>query len=343
MTNLTRKTVLVTGGTGFVAGWTIYKLLQQGYQVRTTVRSKEKEQRVWNTLSGTGADLTRLSVYIAELTDDKGWSEAVAGANYVLHIASPLVAGNQDDLQAFVVPARDGTLRVLQAAVDAGIERVVMTSSLAAATPDVSSVDQKVNESLWSDPNDKNLNAYRKSKAIAEKSAWDFMNVKSSRTSLTTVLPGAIFGPVLSASVPSSIEVIRNIVQGKGPGNPKIGFEIVDVRDLADLHIRAMTDPKASGQRYIASGGYMVMSEIAAFLKQELGAMGKKITTRSIPDFVLRSAARLNPSLGSLVPMLGRKFRYTSEKARSELGWDPRPSEETVLDSARKLIEFHLL
>ncbi|MFB5265615.1 SDR family oxidoreductase [Paenibacillus enshidis] len=343
MKDQNKQTVLVTGGTGFVAGWTIYELLRWGYKVRTTVRSKEKELSVRNMLSDIGIDTSPLSFYIAELTSDEGWNEAVAGVEYVLHIASPLVTGDHDDLNAFVIPARDGALRVLRAAINASVERVVMTSSLAAATPDISSENQQVNESFWSDPNDKNLNSYRKSKAIAEKAAWDFMKEHTSKTTLATILPGAIFGPILSAPVPSSIGVIQNLVQGKGPGNPNIGFEIVDVRDLADLHIRAMTEPKASGQRYIASSGYMRMVDMAKYLKQKLGEEGKKITTRSIPDFVLKSAAKLNPSLASLVPMLGRKFRYTSKKARSELGWNPRPVEETVLDSAKKLIESHLI
>nr|WP_231116871.1 NAD-dependent epimerase/dehydratase family protein [Paenibacillus polymyxa] len=343
MKDQNKQTVLVTGGTGFVAGWAIYELLKRGYRVRTTVRSKEKELLIRKMIQGIGIDTSPLSFYIAELTSDEGWNQAMAGVEYVLHIASPLVAGEHDDLNAFVIPARDGALRVLRSAVNANVGRVVMTSSLAAATPDISSEDQQVNESFWSDPNDKNLNSYRKSKAIAERAAWDFMKETPCKTTLATILPGAIFGSFLSASVPRSIEVIQKLVQGGGPGNPKIGFEIVDVRDLVDLHIRAMTEPKASGQRYIASSGYMRLVDMAKFLKQELGEAGKKITTRSIPDLVLKNAAKLNPSLASLVPMLGRKFRYTSEKARSELGWNPRPAEETVLDSAKKLIESHLI
>ncbi|WP_042161481.1 SDR family oxidoreductase [Paenibacillus gorillae] len=338
-----KQTVLVTGGTGFVAGWAIYELIRQGYKVRTTVRSKEKELSVLNMLSGVGIDTSPLSFHIAELTSDEGWDAAMAGVDYVLHIASPLVAGDPDDLDAFVIPARDGALRVLRAAVNANVERVVMTSSLAAATPDISSEDQQVNETFWSDPNDNNLNAYRKSKAIAEKAAWDYMKEHTSKTTLTTVLPGAIFGPILSASVPSSIGVIQKLVQGEGPGHPNIGFEIIDVRDLVDLHIRAMTEPKASGQRYIAVNGYMMMIEMAKFLKQALGEAGNKIAIQSIPDSVLKDAAKTNPSLASLVPMLGRKFRYTSNKAKSELDWSPRPAEETVLDSANKLIDFHLI
>lgn len=343
MKDQNQKTVLVTGGTGFVAGWAIYELLRQGYKVRTTVRSKEKELSLRNMFSGVGIDTSPLSFYLAELTSDEGWNEVMVGVDYVLHIASPLVAGDPDDLDAFVIPARDGALRVLRAAVNANVERVVITSSLAAATPDISSEDQQVNESLWSNPNDKNLNAYRKSKAIAEKAAWDYMKEHKSKTSLATILPGAIFGPILFAPVPSSIGVIQKLVQGEGPGHPNIGFEIVDVRDLVDLHIRAMVEPKATGQRYIASNGYMRMIDMAKFLKHELGEAGIKITTESIPDDVLKSAAKSNPSLASLVPMLGRKFRYTSKKAKSELGWSPRPAEVTVLDSANKLIDSHLI
>lgn len=343
MTNQNNKTVLVTGGTGFVAGWAIYELLKQGYGVRTTVRSKEKETYILNTLLNMGIDTDALSFYVADLTRDDGWKAAVTGVDYVLHIASPLTAGNQDDLDSFVGPARDGAVRVIREAINAGVERVVMTSSLAAATPDISNKDQHINETLWTDPNDKNLNAYRKSKAIAEKAAWDFMKGQNSKTTLTTILPGAIFGPVLFTDVASSIEVIQRLIHGKGVGNPKIGFEIVDVRDLVDLHIRAMTNPQAAGQRYIASSGFMWMNDMAKFLKEELGEIGKNIPTKTIPDFVLRSAAKMNPSLGSLVPMLGRKFRYTSAKARTQLNWSPRPVEETVLDSAKKLEELKII
>ncbi|QKE74969.1 NAD-dependent epimerase/dehydratase family protein [Arthrobacter citreus] len=337
------KTVLVTGGTGFVGGWAILKLLKQGYKVRTTIRSKDKEQVVINTISNYIKDTDQLSFCIADLTNDEGWNEAVEGVDYVFHIASPLSIGNTDDLDSYVVPARDGTLRVLRASVKSGVKRVIMTSSLAAATPDISNQDQQVNETLWTDPNDKNINAYRVSKVIAEKAAWDFMREQNSATELTTILPGAIFGPILSANVPSSIEVIQRIIKGNGPGNPKIGFEIVDVRDLVDLHILAMTEPSAAGERYIASSGYLLMNNIAKLLKHELGEVGKNISTRSIPDFVLKSAAKVNPAFRALVPMLGRKFRYTSEKARVQLGWKPLPVEVTVLDSARKLMEFRVL
>ncbi|MCL1632968.1 aldehyde reductase [Sporolactobacillus sp. CPB3-1] len=343
MTQSNNKTVLVTGGTGFVAGWAIHELLKQGYVVRTTVRSEEKKENLQNDFLHRGMDTHALTVYVADLTSDEGWKEVVTGANYVLHIASPLSAENQDDLDSFVGPARDGAIRVIREAVKAGVERVVMTSSLAAATPEISNKDQHINESLWTNPNDKNLNAYRKSKAIAEKAAWDFMKEQNSKTTLTTILPGAIFGPVLFPTIPGSIEVIQRLIQGKGMGNPKIRFEIVDVRDLVDLHIRAMIHPQAAGQRYIATGGFMWMNDVAKFLKEKLGEKGKNIPTKTIPDFVLRSAAKITPSLGSLVPMLGRKFRYTSAKAKTQLNWNPRPVEETILDSARKLEAFKLI
>ncbi|UQZ75048.1 epimerase [Niallia circulans] len=343
MTNKNNKTVLVTGGSGFVAGWAIHDLLKQGYNVRTTVRSEKKGVYISNSLLNIGIDTKFLSFFVADLESDDGWKEAMIGVDYVLHIASPLTTGNNDDLDTFIGPARDGAMRVIREAVNAGVERVVMTSSLAAATPDISNKDQHINEALWTNLNDKNLNAYRKSKAIAEKAAWDFIKEKNSKTTLTTILPGAIFGPILYANVPSSIEVIQQLIQGKGLGNPKIGFEIVDVRDLVDLHIRAMTNPKAAGQRYIASSGFMWMNDMAKFLKEELGEVGKNIPTKTIPDFILRSAAKMNPSLASLVPMLGRKFRYTSEKARTQLNWSPRLVEETILDSAKKLTKLKLI
>ena len=299
-------TVLVTGGTGFVAGWTIAQLLDQGHDVRTTVRSRRPA------VSGS------YEVVQADLTTDIGWAAAMSGVKYVLHVASPL--GGEGDL---VGPARDGTLRVLRAAVDAGVERVVMTSSCAAATPPPGSTGE-FDETLWTDPAQK-LDEYRKSKVLAERAAWEFVRGKD--TSFVTVLPGAVFGPVRSKDNLGSVRVIGRMLDGL-PGVPRVGLAIVDVRDVADLHIRAMTSPDAAGERFIAVSEFMWMADVARTLN---------VPARELPNFVVRAASLVQKDLRPLVPMLGRRYTHSHAKASRMLGWAPRPAATTVLECAASL------
>lgn len=335
-----QETVLVTGGTGFVASWCITKLLKQGYIVRTTIRSRSKEERVRKTISENVDIENRLSFYVADLTSDDGWNEAVQGCDYVLHVASPLGIDNTKDPDMLIIPAREGTLRVLNAATRAGVKRVVMTSSCAAATPSKSNWSQDIDESFWSDPDNKELNAYRKSKVLAEMAAWEYIESSGGSTSLATILPGAIFGPALSKDNLGSLQVIERVIFAKIPGNPRIGFEIVDVRDLADLHILAMKSPEAAGQRFIATSEHMWMADIAKVLRDNLNNASRKIATNEIPDFLIRLLSVFDPSIRILIPMLGRKFCRTSTKARKVLGWQPRPAFETVIDSANSIISW---
>ncbi|MDP9600907.1 UNVERIFIED_ORG: nucleoside-diphosphate-sugar epimerase [Variovorax paradoxus] len=335
------STVLVTGGTGFVAGWCIAELLRRGYTVRTTVRSLSKEAGVRASVASVvaGAD-DRLSFHVADLTSDSGWDAAVAGCDYVLHVASPLGNDSPSGTDALLAPARDGTLRVLRAATRAGVKRVVMTSSLAAATPSRSDEGNVADENVWTDLNDTGkTNAYRMSKAVAERAAWDFMKDHGGKTTLSTVLPGAVFGPLMGSQNLGSVLVIGRILGGKLPGNPRIGFSIVDVRDLADLHVRAMTAPEAAGQRFIAIRDFMWMADIAGELRARLGEQARKVPTRTLPDFVLRLAAVFDKALHNVTPLLGRKLSFSSAKAQQVLGWAPRPAKATVVDCARSLIE----
>jgi dihydroflavonol-4-reductase len=331
------ETVLVTGGTGFIAGWCIVQLLERGYSVRTTVRDASKEQRVRAAVAGAKAATDRLSFAIADLNRDEGWDAAVAGCQYVLHVASPLGAGKAGDRDALIAPARDGTLRVLRTAVKAGVQRVVMTSAAAAARPPLTT-DQMSDETVWSDPDDPQFDAYRVSKILAERAAWDFMKNAGGTTQFTTILPGAVFGPILTAENLGSVQIIQGMLNGKPPALPRLGFWIVDVRDLADLHIRAMTASPAAGQRFIAAGEYMWMEDIARTLRTELGAAGAKTPTRRLPNFVVRMLLPFATNLRSLAPLLGRRFPLTSAKARQTLGFTPRPAAMTVVDCARSLI-----
>jgi nucleoside-diphosphate-sugar epimerase len=333
------ETVLVTGGTGFVASWCIVELLKRGFAVRTTVRSLSKEQAVRATIAAAIDPGDQLTFFAADLTSDVGWDAAVAGCDYVLHVASPLGGDNPKDPDALIIPARDGALRVLRAATKAEVKRVVMTSSCAAATPPaLASEDRVTDETLWTNPEDKRINAYRKSKTVSELAAWRFMEEYQGPTTLTTILPGAVFGPVLTAENLGSVQVIGRLLRGRLPGNPRLGFEIVDVRDVADVHIRAMTSPQAAGARFIAVGEFMWMTDIAQTLRSKLGGAASKVPTRTLPDFVLRLFALVDPALRAVTPLLGRKHRHTAEKAQRLLGWHARPAAVTIVECAESLI-----
>ncbi len=327
------ETVLVTGGTGYVGGWTIVELLRRGYAVRTTVRSAPKEASVRAAVATEIDPGDRLTFAIADLTSDDGWDSAVAGCACVLHVASPLGGDGASNL---VGPARDGALRVLRAAVGAGVKRVVLTSSVAAAAPRFSGPESFNDESVWTDPNDPTVNEYRRSKVLAERAAWDFMADK--KTQLVTILPGAIIGPVLTLEGLGSVQLVSRLLTGKVPGVPRLGFDIVDVRDVALAHILAMTSDAAAGERFIVAGDFLWMSQIAEILRASLGARAAKVPTRKAPDFVLRLVALFDPSVRSVTPSLGKKHTFDSSKAQKMLGFKLRPAKDTVVACAESLI-----
>lgn len=332
------ETVLVTGGSGFVAGWCIVELLRRGYAVRATVRSLAKEPAVRAAIASAGVDTGSLTFVVADLTQDAGWDGAVTGCQYVIHVASPLGAAGSRVPETIIAPAVDGTLRVLRAATHAGVKRVVMTSAATAATPSLQSPDGVSDETVWFDPDERKVDVYRLSKRLAERAAWDFMREHGGPTTLTTVLPGAVFGPALTADSMGSVQVIARLLQGRVPGNPRLGFEVVDVRDLADLHVLAMTSQQAAGERFIAVGQFMWMADISRTLRARLGDAAAKVPTRALPDFVLRAMSLLDPKLRMLTPILGRKLRHTSAKAQRVLGWHARPADATLIDCANSLM-----
>ncbi|GAB4058420.1 NAD-dependent epimerase/dehydratase family protein [Catellatospora paridis] len=335
------ETVLVTGGTGYVAGWCIVALLKQGYTVRATVRSAAREQAVRDAVGTVVDPGGRLSFVVADLTGDAGWAEAMAGVDRVLHVASPLGEENPHNPDELIVPARDGTLRVLRAAAAAGVRRVVMTSAANAASPTSYTSEGVTDETLWT-VDDPKLPAYRRSKTLAEKAAWDFMARHDGPMTLTTVLPGAVFGPILSTDNLGSVRIIARMLQGAMPGAPRIGLEVVDVRDLADLHIRAMTCPDAAGERFLGTGEFVWMSQIAQALRAALGPAARKVPTRELPNLVVRIAARFDPPLRAITISLGRRNRHSTAKAQRVLGWTPRPAADTVTGCARSLLAHGL-
>lgn len=332
------NTVLVTGGTGYVAGWCIVELLKRGYDVRTTVRSAAKEAGVRAAVATQVEAGSRLSFVHADLLKDDNWDKAVAGCAFVLHVASPIGAPQTKDADDFVRPAREGALRVLRAAVKAGVKRVVMTSSCGAATPTKLGVDTVSDETVWSDPVAQKDDHYRLSKTLSEKAAWDYMTSEGRATEFVTLLPSGVFGPVLTMEALGSVQFIQRLIDGRMPRVPNVGLNIIDVRDLATAHVDAMTAPGAAGQRLIVSGDFMWMKDIAAALKAKLGAKGDKVPTKELPDWVVGVGANFSHALKTLKPLIRRSHRFSSEKARRVIGLKTRPAVETVTDCAESLL-----
>ena len=332
------KTVLVSGGSGFLGGWCVVELLRQGYAVRTTVRDLARESEVRAAVATQVDAGERLTVLAADLLADDGWAEAVAGCDHVLHVASPFPPVQPKDPDELIVPAREGTLRVLRAALDAGVERIVVTSSVAAITGSGKAVSGRpLDERDWSDPENMEMTPYARSKTIAELAAWELARERGATEKLTTVNPGAIVGPVLGAGRSYSLQAIERLLGGM-PGVPRIGFSFVDVRDVADLEIRAMTAPEAGGERFVAVEEFMWMSEVAAVLRERLGDDAAKVPTRAVPNLLVRAMALFDPGVRSILGQLGRKTTISGGKARTQLGWSPRPLAETIAECAQSLL-----
>jgi nucleoside-diphosphate-sugar epimerase len=337
------STVLVTGGSGFVGSHVILRLFASGHKVRTTVRSLGREASVRAMLNAGGANPgADLSFFAADLEKDDGWPEAVAGCEYVVHVASPIPIAAPKSEDELIVPARDGVLRVLRAARDQGVKRVVLTSSCGAIYYGHPPQNTPFDETSWTNL-DGEMSAYVKSKAIAERAGWEFMAADGGALELSAINPAGIFGPVLGPDFSSSIELVKRLMNGM-PGCPRLYFGVVDVRDVADLHVRAMTHPAAKGERFIAvSGDAMSMLEIATALKARLGDAAKKVPSRELPDWVVRLVGRFNASMRPLVPLLGNIRNATSAKAERLLGWKPRSREEAVVATAESLVRFQIV
>ncbi len=337
--------VLVTGGSGYIAGHAIVHLLAQGHDVRTTVRDLQREPAVRAMLSSTGIEADdRLAFLCADLTADAGWEEAVAGCDFVLHMASPFPAGiprHEDDL---IIPAREGALRVLRAARDAGVKRVVLTSSFAAVGYGHDEQQVAFDESTWTNLEGGDVSAYVKSKTLAERAAWDFIAQQGGRMQLAVVNPVGVFGPVLGADYATSILLVQKLMDGALPGSPNLRFGVVDVRDVVDLHLRAMTDPAANGERFLAvAGDFLRVQEMAVVLRQRMGDAARRVPTLQLPNWMVRLAALADPTVRQIVPELGKYKNATSAKARRLLGWSPRSNEDALVATAESLLRLGLL
>jgi nucleoside-diphosphate-sugar epimerase len=335
--------VLVTGGSGFVALHAIQQLLDKGYHVRTTIRSLKRKDEVIASLKNAGiTSFENLEFAEADLSFDKGWNEAVKNTDYVLHIASPIFLHLPKHEDEMIRPAVDGTLRVLKAAREAGVKRVVMTSNFGAVGYSHKNPSQLITEESWTDPNEKGLSAYNKSKIFAERAAWDFISREGGHLELTVINPTAILGPSFSEKLSSGFELLKNMLDGSMKAIPNMELAIVDVRDLADLHIRAMKSPEAKGQRFLAlSGGTMTLPQIAAFLKQNWPEISRKVSSRTVADWQIRIAALFNKKAKAILPMIGVNRKASNEKAKHILGWQPGTNEEAITATVESLVKFN--
>ena len=335
--------VTVTGGTGFVGAHCIVQLLAAGFRVRTTVRSLARADEVRDMVRSGGSDPAGLEFIAADLTQDSGWPEAVAGAAYVLHVASPLPMRQPKDADELVGPARDGALRVLAAARDAGVRRVVLTSSMAAIgyTRDPG---RPFTEEDWTDLAFPNLTPYARSKTIAERAAWDFIANEGGGLELATVNPVPIFGPPLGPDLSTSVDLLLRLLNGRVPAVPPGTTTGVDVRDVADLHLRAMTHPDAAGQRFLAiAGDPITFHDLAMLLRDRLGASAKRVPTRVLPRWFVRVGALVSPELRAVAPQLDRHQGASHSKAERMLDWHPRSTEESIVASGEALVRLGLV
>lgn len=331
------QNVLVTGGTGFLAGWTIRKLLEQGYCVRTTIRSLNKADVVINMLQTEGVDVTHLSFVEADLTQTNGWDKAMKDIDYVLHVASPLGGNNHED-PTLISVAKTGVERVLTAAIQAGVKKVVMTSTEGACYPDKKETNPAINEAFWTDENNKWITNYMRSKIIAERTAWELIQ-QQAQTRLVTILPGAIMGPYMAGKRSSTDQIIEAIF--KGNPSPNAIFPVCDVRDLADLHILAMQQDAADSHRFIAESEEITMPEMAKLLKEHY--LHYKISTRVVPDWIIAVLAKFQPPMKVLNTMIGIHYHRDNTKAEKLLGWQPRTAKDTILDTAAFLIDNRIV
>jgi len=329
------STVLVTGGSGFIGGHCLLQLLAAGHTVRTTLRSLTRSGEVHDMLQRGGASANPpLSFVAADLRDDAGWTQAVRGCDYVLHVASPFPGSVPRHADELIVPAREGTLRVLRAARDAGVQRVVSTSSFAAIGYGHPSRSTPFDERDWTRL-EARLSAYVRSKTVAELAAWEFIAREGGALELTVINPTAVFGPALGAQLSTSVALLKRMLEGGLPGNPRLSFGVVDVRDVADLHLRAMSHPAARGERFLAAAGPALwLCDIARMLHRQCGELASRVSLRELPDWLIRLGALVSPAAREIVPELGKRKDASNAKARTLLGWTARSSEEAIVAAA---------
>lgn len=334
------NTVMVSGGSGYIAGFLIRQLVAEGWMVHTTVRSLAKEAAVRELLA---VDNSRVKFFAADLNSDAGWAEAMAGCSHVAHVASPLPMGVPKDANELIVPARDGALRALRAAKAAGVKRFVMTSSVAAISYGRGRGVHHFTEADWTDLSKPGLSPYIQSKTVAERAARDWVASEGGDMEYCSICPSVVLGPVWSRDYSASISIVKKLLDGSLRACPDFGFGVVDVRDVADLHVRALTAPGMAGERFIASGRFIKLREAADILRAALGPEAQRVTTRNVPDWLVRVAAHFNPLAKAVVDELGSVRNQDASHAKAMLNWTTRPVEQSIVDSARCLVELGIV
>ncbi len=333
-------TVLVSGGSGYIAGFLIRQLVAEGWNVHTTVRNLAREAEVRASLK---VDESKVRFFAADLMSDAGWAEAMAGCSHVAHVASPLPADKPKHEDELIIPARDGALRALRAAKAAGVRRFVMTSSMAAIAYGHPRSQTRFTEADWTNLASPDAYAYVKSKTIAERAARDWVAAEGGGIEFCTVNPSLVLGPLQSGDFSTSLEAIKKLLEGSMPGLPNFGFGMVDVRDVADMHVRCLNAPGMANERFICSGPFLMMPEIAEILRSGLGEQARKVPKIRLPNWIVRIAARFDPLIGQVIGELGNRREGPADHAREVLGWVPRPVEESILDTARDLIRLGIV
>jgi dihydroflavonol-4-reductase len=341
----TDQPVLVTGASGFIAIHCILQLLEQGYRVRGTLRSMDREAELRATLNRFVQADDRLEFMPADLLADAGWAEAVRGCEYVLHVASPfplLSPKNEEDL---IRPAREGTLRVLRAAAENGVRRVVQTSSNAAISAGHPRAKTHFDESDWSPPDSPTIDPYSKSKVLAERAAWEFMESlpPGHPLELAVINPGWVLGPLPDTHQRTSGELVQQLMSGKLPGLARVQMTGVDVRDVASAHLAAMVTPEAAGRRFLCIAEAFWMSDAALILKKHFEPRGYTIPTNVLPSWLVYLAALFIKPARATLRSLNREHAYDTSRVRRVLNWNPRGLEEMLVSMAESLIELKMI
>ena len=328
------KKVLLTGISGFIGQHCAAELLKQGYAVRGSLRSMSKAEAITNNIKKEVDPQGRLEFCELNLLQDEGWDAAIAGCDFLMHVASPFVSAVPKDENELIKPAVDGTLRAVKAAKKAGIKRVVLTSSMVAMLGDVVG-DKNINENSWTNPKAKNATAYLKSKVLAEKSAWEFIENQSGpdKMELVTIHPGPVYGPPLSNNLSGeSMSTFSNILTGKIPMVPQAGINMSDVRDVARIHVDALENDKAAGNRFIvASEKAHTFLDLAQVLKAEGYS---KVKTNKAPNFFIKFMAHFSSDMKGMLPYVGKIYEGDVKKTMKTFDWKPIPLKQMALDTA---------
>ena len=331
--------VLVTGATGFIGLHCIKQLLDRGYSVNGTLRSQDRQAEVLDFLERNNTPTRHLSLFEVDLNRDSGWDSAIRDCNYVLHVASPFVLTDEDE-DFFVKPAVEGVQRALKFSKKHNVKKVILTSSFAAIHETLNDRQESFDEEDWSNPNKPGISFYAKSKTMAELAAWEFMEMENPDFSLAVINPVLVMGPSLTKDVGTSNSLVKNMINGSVPGTPKIHIGIVDVRDVASVHILAMESSSADGERIIVSEKELWVHEVAAILRD---AGFNKTPKVEFPKWLMKVVALFRKDLALMVPMIGKRRDVSSSKARELLGWKPMKAELSIIDTAQQLKDFDLL